>query len=75
MPYSRRTGERYAAGSTTTFAGWEPRVCCLCGGRINKARDGAHRFYMDDLSGAVFSFHAGCGSLADALRSKQEVKA
>jgi hypothetical protein len=49
-----------AAGSTTTYGGWEPRVCCLCDGRIVKSDGRSHRFHTDDLTGQVRSWHVQC---------------
>jgi len=60
VPYSRRTGKRYAAGSQSTYAGWEPRVCILCGEKIVKARPVSLRFHMNDLTGVATSWHREC---------------
>jgi hypothetical protein len=50
-----------AQGSQTTFGGWEPRTCCICGGPIVKARvQGGLRFHFDDRSGGVASWHVAC---------------
>lgn len=67
MPYSRRTGARYAAGSQATFGGWEPRLCVFCEKRVAVTGTVALCFYRDDRTGAGVSFHAGCGTLQDAL--------
>jgi hypothetical protein len=58
-------GTTYTQGSTTTFAGWEPKRCWVCGGAIVKARSremGGLGFYFDDITGAVFSWHGNCAS-------------
>lgn len=37
-----------------------PKVCCICGGPVVKARDGALRFHMDDVTGEALSWHYVC---------------
>jgi hypothetical protein len=49
-----------AKGSHDTLGGWEPKTCCICGGPVVKARDGALRFHMDDVTGEARSWHYGC---------------
>lgn len=49
-----------AAGSTTTYGTWEPRVCCLCALPNNKTRDGAHRFDFNHLTNVGRSWHVAC---------------
>jgi hypothetical protein len=40
MPFSRRTGKRYAAGSSSTAPPEYPRVCDLCHERILVSKTG-----------------------------------
>lgn len=59
MPYSRRTGKRYAAGSQSTLAGWEPRECCICGGVVRVTKDNA-RYDYDHETESARSWHVEC---------------
>lgn len=59
MPVSKN-GRKYAAGSQSTYAGWEPRICIICGKPIVKSDGRSHRFHMDDLTGQVASWHVQC---------------
>lgn len=59
MPVSK-SGRKYAKGSTTTYAGWEPRVCCICSQPIVKSDGRSHRFHMDDRTGEAKSWHTQC---------------
>ena len=60
MPYSRRTGKRYATGSQSTYGGFESKVCVLCGGKIVKSHPVSLRFHMDDITGVATSWHVAC---------------
>ena len=60
MPYSRKTGRRYAAGSTTTLGGWEPKTCSICGEKIVISGERALEFYFDHVAQEGFSYHADC---------------
>ncbi len=62
-PYSRRTGKRYAAGSQSTWAGWEPRDCLVCGRRITLAGP-ASLHSRAGVDGQSVSVHAACGGLS-----------
>ena len=57
MPYSRRTGRRYAAGSQSPYGGFESKVCILCGGKIVKAHPVSLRFHYDHATGTATSWH------------------
>jgi hypothetical protein len=34
-----------------------PKTCCICSRPVVKARDGALRFHMDDVTGLASSWH------------------
>jgi hypothetical protein len=57
MPYSRRTGRRYAAGSSTSWGSWEPRTCIACGQKITLAQSAFHGGAL----ASPWSIHAACG--------------
>ncbi len=57
MPYSRRTGQRYAAGSAATWGAYDSRICCVCGRKI-ALKHGAH---MHHEAGEHRSSHLDCG--------------
>lgn len=63
MPYSRRTGRRYTAGSQATWAGWEPRVCVVCGGRTTLREASMHSRHGGP-GGTPASVHVRCGGMA-----------
>jgi hypothetical protein len=39
-----------------------PKVCCVCGSRIVKSKDGALQFYFDHGRKLAFSWHVRCGT-------------
>jgi hypothetical protein len=61
MPYSRRTGKRYAAGSQATFDGY-PRVCsnpdCPYGGKVVMSHGIA--LWFEHVDGEAKSWHFAC---------------
>lgn len=61
MPYSRRTGKRYAAGSQATWSEGDSRVCCHCGKTLRITVDSVWIHY-DRASDTHRSSHTGCGS-------------
>ncbi len=63
MPYSRRTGARYAAGSQATWSPGDSRTCCVCGQPVTlsgKAARGAHIHY-DAVAREHRTSHLDCG--------------
>lgn len=54
-----------AAGSHTTYGGWEPKTCHICGAKIVKSRDTqleahGHRFHYDHTTNTATSTHVHC---------------
>jgi hypothetical protein len=45
-----------AKGLHSSWAGWEPRVCCYCGERVTHKHASGHRYGPPPRS-----WHAGCG--------------
>lgn len=58
MPYSRRSGKRYAAGSQVTWADHDSRVCCVCDRRITLTQ----AFVCSSLP-VPLSAHVSCGGM------------
>jgi hypothetical protein len=63
MPYSRRTGRRYAAGSSTSWGTWESRECVVCGQKITLKQSAFH----GGATTTPWSIHAACGGPAVAV--------
>ena len=55
-PTSRRTGQRYAAGSHVVWGGWETRTCVVCAQRVTLEQSAFH-------SRTLGSVHVACGGL------------
>ena len=55
MPISKKTGKRYAAGSSKSYGGWEDRHCYHCG-RTLTLKDAAMSSML--ANGAAFTLCA-----------------
>lgn len=61
MPISKRTGKRYAQGSSSTAPKEYPRVCAVCGGRILVSKEGFEQRAQPSAGGWLYrSRHLGC---------------
>lgn len=60
MPYSRRTGKSYTAGSDTTRGPYPPR-CESCGERVvSSGKDQRAAWFETGPDGVHRSWHAAC---------------
>lgn len=62
------------AKGSMTLGGWEPKVCCLCGGKIVMSHLPALRFYWGHLNGGrKLSWHVPCEQTYGSPFDKEQV--
>ena len=49
-----------AKGSHQTRGGWEPKVCCYCGGKVTTSRGPAAQFDYDHRTKTARAWHIAC---------------
>jgi hypothetical protein len=59
QPVSKRTGKRYASGSTQRRGGWEPEDCTGCGKRVTSSK-GPAAIFVRPANGPAESWHVYC---------------
>lgn len=60
-----KNGNAYTEGSSGSRAGWEPKLCAVCGERVLHSKE-AVLYDMDDRTGETRARHSDCVKAAKA---------